>query len=188
MTYFLTPPTRIPGANLPYLLRKGDGHNLTTSADGDLASIKASGAENDGRIAFLEYQPAVGGAGPLPHTHDHHEELFYVVSGRLHMLLGEQSVLCGPGDFAYVPRNIAHTFWNEGPEPCTFVAAFSPAGFERILERHHINALAGRIPTPEERQALAREFDLRVVDWPAGVFPHLARHDQAAPTAGTERR
>lgn len=171
MTYFLTSPTRLPGANMPYFLPRGDGHNITASAGGDLASIKASGAENEGRISFLEYQPAIGEQGPMPHTHAHHEELFYVVSGELHMLLGEESVLARPGDFAYVPRNVAHTFWNEGPETCTFVAAFSPAGFERIFERHQINFEAGHVPTPDEREAMAHEFDMRVVDWPAGLTP-----------------
>ena len=175
MTYFMGAATPLPGKNVPYLLSAGEGYNLTTSPDGDVASVKASGGESEGRIGFLEYRAAVGGAGPDPHTHDHHEELFYVVSGRLHMLVGDKVLACTPGDFAYVPRNVAHTFWNEGPEPSTFIGAFSPGGFERIFEHAQMGVESGHVPTPEEMAELAEKFDMKLVEWPPGTAPSFAR-------------
>ncbi|MGQ4597934.1 cupin domain-containing protein [Nocardia sp. R6R-6] len=171
--YFFGSADPLPGANVTYLLRAGEGHNIATSELGDRASIKASGAESEGRLAMLEYTAAAGGRGPDPHTHDHHEELFYIVSGELKMLVGDEVVTCGPGDFAYVPRNVVHTFWNEGADPCTFVGAFSPAGFERIFEYAQEAAKAGRRRTPEEMNEIAQKYDMKLVAWPPGTAPNF---------------
>jgi len=163
--------TILPATNTEYFLRRGEGHTLNASPAGDRITFKATGAENDGRLSFLEYESTPGFPGPPPHMHSGHEELFYVLTGQLKMLVGDEVVDCRPGDFAYAPRNVAHTFWNEGDALCTFVAAFSPAGFEGIFEHFHLAIEQGRAMTQQEEIALAERFDMTIVQWPQGPPP-----------------
>ena len=152
---------------MPYILRNGEGRRLHASSTGDIVTLKSTQLETEGRVAFLEYESAPGFAGPPPHTHDGHEELFYVVSGELNMLVGDDILVCKPGDFAFAPRNVRHTFWNEGGNVCKFVAAFSPAGFEGIFEPAHESVLAGVEMSDAEEEELAARFDMKIVDWPS---------------------
>lgn len=158
--------SNLPSEFQEYLLRKGEGRRLRASAFGDVAILKCTEDQTDGRVAFLEYESAPGFNGPPPHTHDGHEELFYVTSGQLNMLVGDKRVICGPGDFAFAPRNVPHTFWNEGSEVATFVAVFSPAGFEAIFEHENANLIAGLELSEAEEIELAARFDMRIVPWP----------------------
>lgn len=42
------------------------------------------------------------------HTHDNEDEMFLVIEGTLDILLRDQSVRVGPGEFCIVPRGVEH--------------------------------------------------------------------------------
>lgn len=42
------------------------------------------------------------------HSHEHEDELFLVVHGRLRMRLRDRELLVGPGEFVIVPRGVEH--------------------------------------------------------------------------------
>ncbi len=42
------------------------------------------------------------------HHHEHEDELFLVVRGRLRMCLRDGEVIVGPGEFVIVPRGVEH--------------------------------------------------------------------------------
>ena len=42
------------------------------------------------------------------HSHEHEDELFYVISGQLKMELRDQTILINPGEFLIVPRGVEH--------------------------------------------------------------------------------
>jgi quercetin dioxygenase-like cupin family protein len=54
-------------------------------------------------------QSGAEGAGPPPHTHPW-DEAYFVIEGRLELLLGDRKVEVSPGSFAYVPRGTTHAF------------------------------------------------------------------------------
>ena len=48
------------------------------------------------------------------HTHDNEDELFMVIEGVLDILLRDQSVRLGAGEFCIVPRGVEHRVVPEG--------------------------------------------------------------------------
>ena len=42
------------------------------------------------------------------HSHEHEDELFYIVSGELEMHLRDRVVRLGPGELCVVPRGVEH--------------------------------------------------------------------------------
>jgi quercetin dioxygenase-like cupin family protein len=63
------------------------------------------------------------GAHADAHTHPH-EQMFWVISGRMDFRLGAERRLCGPGDIGVVPGGVEHEAWF--PEDCEVVDVFAP--------------------------------------------------------------
>jgi mannose-6-phosphate isomerase-like protein (cupin superfamily) len=78
------------------------------------------------------------------HHHEHEDELFYVVSGRLRMRLREREVALDAGEFFIVPRGVEH----------------QPVADEEVLVL--LFEPAGTVNTGEVRNALTVENPLRV--------------------------
>jgi mannose-6-phosphate isomerase-like protein (cupin superfamily) len=69
------------------------------------------------------------GAAVAPHHHREIEEIYYLLSGKGVMTVGEQRREVGPGDAVYVPRNHRHTLENTGTEPIKLLLVCGPAFF-----------------------------------------------------------
>lgn len=54
--------------------------------------------------------------GPVMHLHDGASEIFYFVSGRCRLEVGDTELLFNPGDFILVPPQVPHNLWNAGDE------------------------------------------------------------------------
>lgn len=114
------------------VLAPGEGRRVTLGpAD---VVFKVTKEDTSGNFAFCEYTAAAGFAGPLPHIHWDHEEVFYVLEGNIDIKIGEHTVEAGAGTFAMVPRGSAHTFSNPGDSPAKLLGMFSPAGYEGYFE------------------------------------------------------
>jgi quercetin dioxygenase-like cupin family protein len=72
-------------------------------------------------------------AAPL-HRHANEDEYSYVLEGRVGVQLGDETLVAGPGELVFKPRNQWHAFWNAGDEPARLLEIISPAGFERYFE------------------------------------------------------
>ena len=79
--------------------------------------------------AVVEFQPERGIA---PHTHDH-EEVLFVVSGRLRLTLGDDEAVLEPGDAALIPAGTRHHPRADGSEGARFVST-TVVGTLRIQE------------------------------------------------------
>ena len=62
---------------------------------------------------FESTLPAGSPATPL-HRHDVYDEGFLVLDGEIDFVAGNQTLRCGPGCFAFVPRGVPHAFTNVG--------------------------------------------------------------------------
>jgi mannose-6-phosphate isomerase-like protein (cupin superfamily) len=79
---------------------------------GERVQILAS-AERTGSVeVFL--QAGNEGAGPPPHTHAW-DEAYYVLEGRIDVLLGDRVVALSGGDFVFVPGGTPHNFQMKAP-------------------------------------------------------------------------
>ncbi len=54
--------------------------------------------------------------GPIMHLHDDASEIFYFISGRCRLEIGNSEEFFSPGDFVLVPPEVPHNLWNAGDE------------------------------------------------------------------------
>lgn len=101
--------------------RFGALHSLGFS---DLA-FKVGTAETGGNLFVIEHRNLVPGGPPL-HMHLSQEEWFYVMEGRLTLVVGDRKLTLGPGESILAPRRIPHTFSSAVPSSHLLIA-FAPA-------------------------------------------------------------
>jgi quercetin dioxygenase-like cupin family protein len=100
---------------------------------GDLYSLLATGEETNN--AFFQFEAIVPkDGGPPPHVHSREDESFYVVSGSLEILLGDETYQAKRGDFVYIPRGTVHRFKNVGGDTAVQLVTFVPAGMEKFFQ------------------------------------------------------
>jgi quercetin dioxygenase-like cupin family protein len=101
--------------------------NLTVAADGgvrfedgpDRSRVIVFERDTGGRFSLMEYVVAAGDK-PAPHTpraygahlHRECEETFFVQSGSLEFLLGNEAITLNTGDFVHVPAAVRHGYSN----------------------------------------------------------------------------
>jgi quercetin dioxygenase-like cupin family protein len=124
---------------------------------GDLYRFLVTGAETGGAYFAMEALVPPGG-GPPPHIHRHEDETFYVVEGQCSILLGDDWVTAGAGDFVNVPRGTVHRFHNDGTAPMRMILTFTPAGIERFFEETLERALDPTLEPPEAPEAVAARY------------------------------
>ncbi|NMN97276.1 helix-turn-helix transcriptional regulator [Nocardiaceae bacterium YC2-7] len=81
--------------------------------------------------------PRDPGIDPDLKTHEGYE-WFYVLSGRIRLLLGEHDLILTAGEVAEFDTHVPHWFGNPGPGPAEVLSLFGPQG-----ERAHVRARAG---------------------------------------------
>ena len=109
----------------------------------DRGRILASGGDTGGRYSLMEWivaaaeTPAPDAPRSYgPHRHREIEETFYVKSGNLEFLLGEQVVTLNAGDFVRVPPGVRHGYANVSGAAVALLVGFHPGGFEELFVKH----------------------------------------------------
>ena len=146
---------------------------VTRWVSGDVYTMKATAKETDGALGFVEASIPPGG-GPVAHAHLSGGEAFYLLSGELEFLNGEDTFVAGQGDFVYIPPGIRHRFKNIGMHTAKMIFLFTPGGLEEVFVRGGDEARPGE-PAPVwglEKfgpiQAVAEELGLQ-----SDIFPEL---------------
>ena len=128
--------------------------------------VVIEGSEDTGG-AYLVGELTVGPGGQVvgEHIHDHLDETFEVLSGRISVRLDGRDFELGEGERAFVPRGSAHDWWNDSGENAVVRVRIEPAGrFEEMLTTVFALARAGRtnakgMPGPLQLALFAREFE-----------------------------
>ena len=110
----------------PYVLAAGQAR----SHPGSVPTIKAGTADTGGLLTVADGVLEPRTAGPPLHVHDETDECFYVVEGHLLIQVGQERHELGPGCFAWLPRQIPHTYANVSDSPVRIVGIYVPAGIE----------------------------------------------------------
>jgi quercetin dioxygenase-like cupin family protein len=63
------------------------------------------------------------GAHAAAHSHPH-EQIFWMLKGKMEFRLGNERKVCGPGDVAVIPGGVEHEAWF--PEDTEVIDVFSP--------------------------------------------------------------
>ena len=82
---------------------------------GTLLTMKATGAETDGRVMVTENLAPQGAGSPL-HVHHRENEWFYVLDGALRLWVDGTVIEAPAGAFAFGPKDVPHTFEVASPE------------------------------------------------------------------------
>ena len=126
--------------------RSGEGRALWHL--GALLTFKALGAETGGQFWALEGMADRNMAVPL-HAHSREDEIWYVLEGTIRFTVGDDVRDAGPGTFAYIPRDVAHTF-QVISETARWFGFGTPAGLDQWFFETGEPAGAMTLPPPPD--------------------------------------
>jgi mannose-6-phosphate isomerase-like protein (cupin superfamily) len=113
---------------------------------GMLAEVKASAADTAGQYTLVEITAPAGLQAPL-HVHYREDEGFYVLEGRVTIVVGDETVELTAGQYAYGPRDVPHTFII-GPDGARMLWVLTPSGFEDFIDEVSVPAERSTVPPP----------------------------------------
>src|SRR5215472_6934903 len=113
--------------------------------DVGLGSVCLSGIDTGGAYCLLEMSLA-SGMGVPRHTPTREDEVYFVLTGELEVIVGEKSFVLRPGDSLLAPRDIPHELRNSGNTTNHYLLVFSPSGFEEFV-------MATAVPAPDNAVA-----------------------------------
>jgi mannose-6-phosphate isomerase-like protein (cupin superfamily) len=93
------------------------------------AVFKADAAETDHRYSISEWWLEPHTKGPGPHAHPE-DDVFYVLSGTMSVLVDDAWIDAAPGSFVLVPGGVTHDFENRGGERAGVLNFSAPGDFE----------------------------------------------------------
>jgi mannose-6-phosphate isomerase-like protein (cupin superfamily) len=67
------------------------------------------------------------GARTTAHYHRQTEEIYYILTGKGDMTIGDENQTVGPGDAIAIPPKMIHQIVNTGAEPLVFLCTCAPA-------------------------------------------------------------
>ncbi|MEL3945527.1 cupin domain-containing protein [Streptomyces sp. LNU-CPARS28] len=144
---------------------------LTRSAEAetcaDPSSVMTLLGESSGTGGFTSYRStfATGAVGAPAHFHTKATELFFVISGSLQVLVGEEVTVLNAGDFLAVPPHTPHAFAAAPGCEADVMFVFTPG-----MDRFDYLRLLGRVlrgeADPKEIAESSERFDNHYVDSP----------------------
>ena len=141
----------------PRLLHRPSDSGDAFWGPGDAYRFLVTGEETGGAYFAMEAIVPPGG-GPPPHIHRNEDETLYVVEGHVEILLGDDVVTAGAGDFVNVPRGEVHRFHNAGDTTMRMILTFTPAGIEKFFEETLERALDPTQPPPDNLDEVAARY------------------------------
>jgi len=117
----------IDGAVRPRLVRR---EARETISFGNLArkSLLTPKPFNSVEVFAAEFEPG-GSTGDEPYTHGDSEEVFFVLSGRVELQVGDELFDLGPGDSVQYRSSTPHRVRNRGTEVAEVLFVISPPSF-----------------------------------------------------------
>ncbi|MFF6897140.1 cupin domain-containing protein [Streptomyces hydrogenans] len=88
--------------------------------------ILEDGSHTGHRLAITESVLAPHTQGPPQHRHSRHDEGFYVLSGTVRFIVGNEEYDAATGTLVMVPPGTPHTFANPTDRPAVMLSTFTP--------------------------------------------------------------
>jgi len=114
--------------NKAFIVRAGrDRYDSELDIMGGVFDCKVSAKDTGGALCMFDTVRHEKG-GPALHLHYNQDELFYVIKGEFRIKVGNDVFDLKPGDFAFAPRMIPHTFAKTSDGDGQMLVGFQPAG------------------------------------------------------------
>ncbi len=120
---------------------------------GELMTSLITGEETGGAFFLAELSVAPGGGTP-PHIHQREDEAFRMIEGTLTIQVGGDTITASAGDFAFLPRGVAHSFKNTGAGNAKALVLITPAGLEGFFAEVFEPATDRSVPPPSASEKL----------------------------------
>ncbi|MFB7912050.1 cupin domain-containing protein [Kitasatospora sp. NPDC056076] len=151
-------------ATAPVLARHGEAE---TCADPSATmTLLAETAPGEGGFTVYRSAFARGAVGAPAHFHTRATELFFVISGSLRVLVGEEVTVLDAGDFLAVPPHTPHAFAAAPGSEADVLFVFAP-GMDRFDYLRLLGTVMRGEADPGAIAASAERFDNHYVDSPA---------------------
>ncbi|MEU0382162.1 cupin domain-containing protein [Streptomyces cyaneofuscatus] len=149
----------------PAVIAAGQGRSFP-GPTGAPMTVKIDGSATGGAYSLIEYSHAPHAPGPPPHVHEHHEEAFRVLSGRLSLDVGARTLTLNAGEYVVVPRGVVHRPYNAGASECRFLFITSPALDGFFAEMADLNAATDGNPPASALRELGARWDCVFTELP----------------------
>jgi mannose-6-phosphate isomerase-like protein (cupin superfamily) len=144
----IVPPrksTETADPNEPRALHVPSGKGLMKWVSGDVYEIKTTAETTNGSLGLVDALVPPGN-GPVAHVHYGNDETFFIISGALEILNGDQTFVAEEGSLIFVPRGTRHRFRNIGDETTRMVFLFTPGGPEALFVEGGDDPVPGEQP------------------------------------------
>jgi mannose-6-phosphate isomerase-like protein (cupin superfamily) len=121
--------------------------------------FKAVAAQDGGDFSLMERTLPIGARRPPAHRHTNCSEAYFVLSGLITVMSGEDELTLRPEEFVLVPRGTRHTFGNGADEVSRLLVIHAPAMDAYFLGLHELWN-RGDPPTPDEERELMGRFGM----------------------------
>jgi quercetin dioxygenase-like cupin family protein len=101
----------------------------------DEITIKVSAEDSEGAYSLMHWVVAPNAFAPA-HAHEDYEETFYVISGELEFLIGNETTPVQTGDFIRAPKGTRHGYTNPTNQEVELLVGFTPGGMEHLFEKY----------------------------------------------------
>lgn len=112
------------------------------------ARILGNGRDTGGLHA-VELEVPSGDSSPW-HVHHEEDEWFYVLEGELEVIVGDDRVRLGAGDFAFGPRDVPHGFRVTSKSPARALLITVGGRFSDFIAENSEPILQGVTPNRQE--------------------------------------
>jgi quercetin dioxygenase-like cupin family protein len=79
------------------------------------------------QMCYIKLKP-----GQVTNHHHPHEQMGYIISGKVELTIGEEKIICTKGFGYHIPRNVKHGFKVLSNEDLVYVEFFSPPKLENV--------------------------------------------------------
>jgi quercetin dioxygenase-like cupin family protein len=83
-------------------------------------------SDTDGQMTMFEFLVPVGAKVPLPHYHEHFDEVAYGLEGTMTFTVDGKTIELGQGQSLFIPRGVPHGFNNFGQQTAKALAVATP--------------------------------------------------------------
>lgn len=93
------------------------------------------------------------------HAHNHDDEIFYVLSGKIGFAINDEEIIATAGDAVVVPPGAVHTWWNASDAAARYLIVMT----KRIADL--IQAIHSGEYSPEQMTQLYEDHDSTLIGW-----------------------
>lgn len=100
----------------------------------DSITVRLTGEDTGGAFTLIEdsLKPTFN----LPmHLHKQHTETFYILEGKVEFTISGEITVATPGMTVHIPQRVPHAVRTLDNAPARMLMWYTPAGFERFLEK-----------------------------------------------------